>query len=182
MTDVRIVPNLTVRSVDWGSTFAALGSPVGGATGVLYARRSADGIATGDRTESGLAQFANLFNSLLQCWDLIVVGFARIPQPTKKQGILANSTTVNRSAPTIKRCIDKKNRCPLQTPGSRSQSNWQILPNYSVQPSRYSRCTYWLSSGRFVLTRFLASHSIRCPSPARTARLPTRIVSVSRPA
>jgi len=41
--------------------FAALGFPVGGATGVLYARRSADGIFVGGRIESGLAQFANLF-------------------------------------------------------------------------------------------------------------------------
>ena len=40
--------------------FAALASPVGGAAGVLYARRSADGIFTGGRTESGLAHVANL--------------------------------------------------------------------------------------------------------------------------
>lgn len=59
---------------------------------------------------------------------------------------------------------------------------WQFLPDYRVQPSRYSRCTNWFRSGRLVLTRFLASHSIRWPSPARTARLPTRMVSVKRPA
>jgi len=37
------------------------GSPVGGATVVLYARRSADGIFTGGTSESRLAQVANLF-------------------------------------------------------------------------------------------------------------------------
>jgi len=44
--------NFTIPNV---GKFAALGSPVGGATGVLYARRSADGIFTGGRTESGRA-------------------------------------------------------------------------------------------------------------------------------
>jgi len=34
-------------------------------------------------------------NAPLQCWDLIVVGFARIPQHTKPLGILANPTTQN---------------------------------------------------------------------------------------
>jgi len=45
-----------------------VGSPVGGATGVLYARRSADGIFTGGRTESGLAQFSKLIRGqVLSC-------------------------------------------------------------------------------------------------------------------
>ena len=48
-------------SIPNAGTFATLGFPVGGATGVLYARRSADGIFTGGRTASGLAQFANVF-------------------------------------------------------------------------------------------------------------------------
>ena len=43
------------------SKFAAQNFPVGGATGVLYARRSADGISMGGRTESGVFQFTNLF-------------------------------------------------------------------------------------------------------------------------
>jgi len=46
-------------SIPHAGEFAALSFPVGGATGVLYTRRSADGIFSGGRTESGLAQFAN---------------------------------------------------------------------------------------------------------------------------
>ncbi len=49
-------------SIPNAGKFATLDFPVGGATGVLYARRSADGISTGDRTESALAQLATLFS------------------------------------------------------------------------------------------------------------------------
>ena len=48
---------------------------------------------------------AVLYNSRLQCWDLIVVGFARIPQHTKTWGILGNPTTQNRVASTTKRGV-----------------------------------------------------------------------------
>jgi len=47
------------------------------------------------------------FNAPLQCWDLTVVGFARIPRHTKTWGILANSTTPSRSVPAMKRGIEK---------------------------------------------------------------------------
>ena len=50
-------------SIPNAGTFATLGFPVGGATGVLYARRSADGIFTGGRTESGLALSPNAFQA-----------------------------------------------------------------------------------------------------------------------
>lgn len=53
---------------------------------------------------------------------------------------------------------------------------------YRLQPSRYSRCTNWFTSSIFVLFRFFASHSMRLPSLDRIARLPTRMVSVRRPA
>jgi len=48
-------------SIPNASKFAAQNFPVGGATGVQYARRSADGISTGGRTESGLIQFTNRY-------------------------------------------------------------------------------------------------------------------------
>jgi len=54
-------------SIPNAAKFAALSSPVGGATGVLYARRSTDGIFTGGRTESGLTQFASLIADRPTC-------------------------------------------------------------------------------------------------------------------
>ena len=60
-----------------------------------------------------------IFNAPLQCWDLIVVGFARIPQHTETWGILANPTTQNRSAPATKRGIVKFQ----STPASRLNIN-----------------------------------------------------------
>ena len=63
-TSRRAGDNKNLSKINFSSpnagNFAALDFPVGGATGVLYARRSADGIFTGDGTESGLPQFANL--------------------------------------------------------------------------------------------------------------------------
>src|SRR6056297_985073 len=50
------------------------------------------------------------------------------------------------------------------------------------QPLRYSRPTNSFTAATLGLINFLASHSIRWPSPARIARLPTRMVSVRRPA
>jgi hypothetical protein len=57
----------------------------------------------------------------------------------------------------------------------------------SSQPWRYSFLTIGITSGAFVATSALASHSIFLPSlsasgAAQTARLPSRIVSVSPPA
>jgi len=37
----------------------------------------------------------------------------------------------------------------------------EVRADYSSQPARYSRWTYWLTSGRLVLTNSFASHSIR---------------------
>ncbi len=52
-------------------------------------------------------------NAPLQCWDLIVVGFARIPQHTKTLGILTNPTTQNVLPQQRSGALFKK-RSPLQ--------------------------------------------------------------------
>ena len=51
----------------------------------------------------------------------------------------------------------------------------------SVQPWRYSRCTYWFNSGRFVDFMLTPSHSTGLFRPARMARCPTSSISRKGP-
>ncbi len=72
-------------SIPNAGKFAVVGFPGGGATGVLYARRSADGIFTGGRSESGLTQFANLF-----------AGRFLVTLDAKREGIQKNPVVASR--------------------------------------------------------------------------------------
>jgi len=103
------------------------------------------------------------FNSPLQCWDLIVVGFARIPQHTKTWGILANPTTQNRSIlhAAWNEAVNSRSKAPalertaLEAPASndklaRQEPREQCVPrqeprNKDINPHRmkYNPATKW---------------------------------------